>query len=232
MNKLLLTAIAATIAVGANAQYLMDQIGPDGSGQSTANINASQDFEASFDIYDCMVTDDFTVGSAANVTGVEAVMGIYNATPNWSAVTGFHVEIYSTGTAAATNLTGDVFSQLVPAGSATIDQSWVGGTFGISKITIIGLNVNLAAGTYWIGVSGAMDFTPNGQIGVATSTFGGGGANSLQSNPGGGFGIPGNQQTIPNDSAFRVSGQLVPEPGTFVAIGLGLAALVLRRRSK
>lgn len=235
MNKILITALGAVLFAGANAQFLMDQIGPDNTGQLTGTVAASQDFEAAFDQFDVIVIDDFTVAGPANITGVEAVMGMWNnAAINWANVTAFRIEIFSSTASATTSLTGNVASQSVAAGSATIDTGWIGGANIVSKVSMSGLNINIgAAGTYWIGVMGVMDFTNQGQVGTSTSTVGTG-TNAFQANPGGGFALPGNGNPLnpAANAAYRVTGTVVPEPGTFIAIGLGLAGLALARRRK
>ncbi|MEO7453419.1 MAG: PEP-CTERM sorting domain-containing protein [Fimbriimonadales bacterium] len=241
MNKIVITALAAVLVAGANAQFLMDQIGPDNSGTGTS-VFASQEFEATFPTFHIGAIDDFTVGGAANITGVEAAMGLFGGTnpPRaWANVLSFRVEVYSSVNAAAANLVGDVASTSVAAGSVNINEAWVGGVNQIALITISGLNLNIGSGgTYWLGVIPRMDFSNNqGQTGMVNSTWAGnnpGNDNAFQVNPGGGFAFPGNQQQIAGniDLAYRVTGTVVPEPGTFIAIGIGLAGLAVVRRRK
>jgi len=233
MNKLLLIAIAASLGAVANAQYLMDQIGPDNTGQTGQAVNASQDFMGAFPTFDINAIDDFTVGGAANITGVEVVMGMWNnANINFANVDGYRIEIYSSVAAGAANLVGDVASVAVTPANAVVDTGWIGGANIVSKVSMSGLNINIAAGTYWIGVMGLQDFATEGQIGTAGSTVGTG-TDMWQVNPGAGFGQGTSfQPTTPTNAAIRVTGTVVPEPGTFIAIGVGLAALALRRRSK
>ncbi|MDQ2986651.1 MAG: PEP-CTERM sorting domain-containing protein [Armatimonadota bacterium] len=234
MNRLLLTAIAATLGVAANAQFLMDQIGPDNTGQTGQTVHASQDFNGAFPTFDVNAIDDFTIGAAANITAVEAVMGMYNSVNiNFANVLGYRIEVYSSVAAGASNLVGDVASVAVAPANAVVDTSWLGGTNIVSKVSMSGLNINIgSAGTYWVGVMAVQDFALHGQVGVSGSTVGTGN-DMWQVNPGGGFGLGTSfQPVIPTNAAYRVTGTLVPEPGTFIAIGVGLAALALRRRSK
>jgi hypothetical protein len=161
-----------------------------------------------------------------------------NANLSWEAATGYKVMIYSSIAAATANFNGDVFDQVFTPGQVTVDNTWIGGANNVAKFTVSGLNIDLtSAGDYWVAVAPVIDFATAGQSGITGSIWTGntpGGLNGWQTNPGGGFAFPGNNQQINpgTDLAYRVSGTVVPEPGTFVAIGLGLAAIALRRRSK
>lgn len=234
MNRLLLTAIAATLGVAANAQFLMDQIGPNNAGQVGQTVHASQDFQGAFPTFDINAIDDFTVSAAANITAVEVVMGMWNnANISFSNVDGYRIEIYSSVAAGASNLVGDVASVAVAPGNAVVDTGWLGGANIVSKVSMSGLNINiLGGGTYWIGVMASQDFATEGQVGTAGSTVGTGN-DMWQVNPGGGFGQGTSfQPAVLTNAAIRITGTEVPEPGTFIAIGVGLAALALRRRTK
>ena len=94
------------------------------------------------------------------------------------------------------------------------------------------LSVTLPApGTYWLAVMGDMPGTaaPN-QHGIFQNTSNPGNQNATWVNPGGGI-IPGG---APTDSGADASYRLhaVPEPGSMIALGIGLAALLARRRRR
>lgn len=231
--RLLAFAGAVMLGAAANAALVMDQL-PRALGDFN-NILASQDFEAANDAFDITLIDDFTVnGSQLLVTNVTAHMGGWNGFQNshWtnpSIIRGFRVNIYSSIANAGNNIT--VASVDIAHGAATIGAGFGGANFD----RVVSLAVNLAlpgAGTYWVGVQGLMDFTGNGQIGVANSLWAGntpGGANAFQANPGEGFG-QGKTFAANTDAAYAV--EAVPEPATMLALGGGLAALLARRRRK
>ncbi len=198
------------------ATIVMDQLGPDRAAQNNGTANASQDFEAANNAFDVAVIDDFTLTGAFQLDTIEAVFQGYGtaftaAKFTDGSITGYRVEVYSSAAAALANLTGDVASVLIPSASATMSVPWVaaqplsgGVTLTVSSIPAL----NLAAGTYWIGVIPVMNFTGNGQIGAKPSSFAGipGNSNSRQVNPGGGFAIPGNVNVLNTNIALRING--------------------------
>jgi hypothetical protein len=236
-NKLVLSLAALAIGAVSQADVVLNHIPLNMADVST--LNSSQDFEASFDAFDSGVIEDFSVTALqTNITEVQVMMGGYNGFTSgaqWSSVTGFRVNFYTSPAAGGANLTGNAGNQLVLSGGATIvDPGW--SLFnGTVRRVVLPINVNLPGpGTYWVGVTAVMDAgSAVAQIGVADNLVTTGGDNSNQINPGGGFGLPpGNFNSLGLDSAYRVEATAVPEPGSMIALGLGAAALAARRRRK
>jgi hypothetical protein len=133
---------------------------------------ASQDFEASFDIYDNQAADDFTVtGGPWNINLVKFI-GHYSTT---GPAAGFNIYFYNDnaglpGTLITSypsvgySVLGDVFSCTLPS-------------------TLV-----LADGTYWISVQVRMDFSPYGQWYWRANALPLIGYEGAWQNPGDGFG--------------------------------------------
>jgi hypothetical protein len=235
-KKLFIIAFATAICGAAHADLvIMDQI----SGNTFQSGSASQDFESSFNAYDVAVIDNFsTVLGGENLTSVTMFGQVYGGTVgvrSWNNVTAYRVEIYSSSAAATSSLTGDVASQTVAAGAAA--RTDINAQVALVRIPVsIALMANQS---YWLGVIPVMNFSGgNGQVAVNVTSTGTGNPSdkdARQANPGGGFGIAGNNAQIrlstgaPVDAGYAVTA--VPEPGTIAALGLGAAAL-LRRRNK
>ncbi len=172
--------------------------------------------------------------------------------------TQYFVEIYSGGApnAGGSVIFGDMTTNRFSSASATVNYEGGGsgnlfrvfntvapppGTAPGTTRQIWNHTVNigglvLGPGTYWIRFKGgpAGGFYPSttheGMRGVA-------GANALQENGGVWVnavdaGNPGTAPDVAQDLPFILSGTIVPEPGTLIALGLGAAALAARRRRK
>lgn len=222
----------ATLCGFANAQVFFDQIPPSTSEGDT--VWTSQDYEAAIDAKDVNYVDDFAADASQTQIGlVEAAMATRAGSfvDLWAQVTGFRVEIYSSLAAATGNLTGDVASVLVSSANATVTPLGAGWPTS-SSIVSLPVNINLpSSGTYYVGVMGVLDGGANNDIvGVFNNTTNGGGGNGTMVNPGGGWGLGGNMMDTNADAGYRLTA--VPEPASMIALGIGAAALLRRRRKQ
>jgi hypothetical protein len=181
----------------------MDQIGTDPSVFSPFRTNpASQDFETSFNPFDISAIDDFILPRPLRLTTVEAVVqGAGGTAPQnqnlfTGNITAYRVEIYSSPTAAAAGLTGDVFSTIVPFQQAQVQTGYAAGDPRTGLVRIPISTPALAPGLYWLGVVPVMEFGAGfGQTGVMfqqDNPGSPGNFNGRNANPGGGFAFQNN----------------------------------------
>ncbi|MCK5080486.1 MAG: hypothetical protein KAR09_11095, partial [Bacteroidales bacterium] len=123
-------------------RILVDQLDPDASGW------ASQDFEASYDIYDCQGADDFVI-PAGQYWDIQSVTAIGSGSPGPFNVVNVHFYADAGGMPNATALQSFM-------GIAATDIS------GTLDITIPG-GIILTGGTYWVSVQDAAPYVSNGQ---------------------------------------------------------------------
>lgn len=222
MKGKILLLLGACVTAGAQADILLDTITPGTAGGGYA----SQDFEPANNAFDVVNAETFsTTATAYQLTSVSAGFVRGSSSTDFSGVSAWRVEIYSSVSAAASNLTGDVASLSFTNAQATFTPLSPTGakvSFNLSQL--------LSPSTsYLVGVIPVMNFGSFGQTFVVTGS--GDNGQSWQINPGGGFAFPGNVSNVTGDAAYRVEATgVVPEPASMVALGLGLAAVVRRRR--
>jgi hypothetical protein len=232
--RTLLSLSFVAVAVAANAQ--MNHIDNIGGLRQTVNLTDNsviQNF-GDFPTFSTVVLEDVLLGAGqTQLTNIEVAFGVDPNGLDLSQKT-WNLHVFSgpgalTGNASGTitgdvaNVTGLVASSITSLGTISNARSW---RYGFN------INVNLNPGLYWIGMTVNEDFS-NGQAFILDNTtpllLGNGTANnSLAYNPGAGFG------QVVTQNAFTAAYSLtaVPEPGTMIALGAGLAALAARRRRK
>lgn len=236
-NKTLATVAVLVLGCAANADVVLNQISVTEGDNGPASV--SQDFEAAFNANDIVFADDFTVDSLhLSVTRVEAVAALFTgggplSDSVWATVTGFRVEFYTSIAAAvgSPTLAGNAGSQFVPIGSVTRTNLGFLSN-GSASLVDMALSVTLpSAGTYWLAVMAAMPAGASGnQHGITQNNTSPGNTNATWVNPGGGFSLSGNFQNSNADASYRL--HAVPEPGSMIALGIGVAALLARRRRR
>jgi hypothetical protein len=173
------------------------------------NSNVSQNFEASFDVYDCQGADDFEVptGETWSIESID-VLGVYfNGT---GPATSFNVYFYND----AAGLPGTEVASALNA--AYTDP---GGTGSVS--VAFSPAIVLTAGSYWVSVQANLDFGVGGEWGWTEQL-----QTNLESafqNPGGGFGVcPAWAYRVTTcaigtapyyDNSFRLNGTIGGGPG-------------------
>ena len=225
-NRLSLIAAAVTLCAQAQSQaaVILTQIDPL---VTAPNSTSSQIFEAGFANFNSAVIDDFTVAVPTTLDSVSVAFWAQNGFASFAQVTAWHVEVYSSIGSAVSSLTGDVAGQIVPNASATL--SALGANANNFQIVTLPISMALpASGIYYIGVLAVLDFAAGGQVFVAHSA-GSGGDNGTLVNPGGGFALAGNQQSITGDAFINLSGT-VPEPAGAGLLAAGMVLAGFRRR--
>jgi hypothetical protein len=222
-NRLIYVLALVAVSGASYAQWYNG----DFDGRNGGNISNNPGFQSN-------IYDDFNVGGPGwMVTGVFGNVltqqgGDFTAL-NWEIRSG--VSVGSGGT-------------LVASGTGAPTNTLTGGSgFGYTeyKVRVTGLNVNLAPGTYWLGLGVVSASGVNNQFMSTTS-----GANAIGTPPGNNgnsfwnsssFGFNWvDVQTVLGagtwDFSMGVEANPVPEPASLIALGTGIAAIVARRRRK
>ena len=220
MNNAFGFSIAATMVIGGAASADVLYHNPVGAGGGTAVHQEWGDFPT----YSTYLVADFNVPNPGfTLTSVVAPMTVNGA---WVGVTTARLHLFP-------KVGSLPLGEDDPSASPIVPVSYDPQT-GI--LSTVGLNLDVAAGGYWIGLTGIGDF---GAVGRAFTLEGANKAGDPDAarNPGGAFNFPAGTDWFPiqtfvnwgwHDIALTVEGVPIPAPGA-VAL-LGVAGLVTRRR--
>ena len=222
--------LAAAAALTLSASVASAQIYDQSDYNSTGNSLVDQEF-ADFPDFSTYMVDDVNIAVPTTITDVTTyfTLGI----GNWAAVNTARLNIIPKSGSLPPNSADPSTGTVVPV---TL-------TFGADVIEVhaSGLNVNLAAGDYWFGLTPITNFGTDGQEFHQYTTASEGliGDVAAARNPGGGFGVGTDWIPAPTfdpltgddeNLAMLIDGVPVPEPTALGLAALGGLGLLRRRR--
>lgn len=228
--QVLAAALVAGSAAVSNADVLWDQSALGWPLPALPNALAGNP-NTTYTVADVNVT-----GAGWNITSVSMYWSCIDF--NWSSTTTGRLNIFSQTGALPSNSDNPSTGGLVPGTVAMTVETLFDDTVqqAYYRVTASGLNINLAPGSYWIGIT---PVAPSGmwgpELGMPAATQVG--AGSPYRSPFTGFGAP-PANTWANiyapdliDAAILIQGVSVPTPGAAALIGLGGLIAGRRRRA-
>jgi hypothetical protein len=232
-------AVCALTGASAHAAVLHDQLVTNLSDPDHVdnNIMLTQRFESGFTSLDIASLDDFTLTQASRITAISAqILGIsYEGAFDPAQIQNYAFSIYSSPAAGASSLTGDVANLVVSPADVTITPYADLTTPSLAVFLVrASVDIPLAAGTYWLGVTPRLDFQPDSDFTYILADAGQVGAGPVQVNPGAAFGFGASTSFSGTHTGFAIEGDAltggVPEPASWALMigGFGLAGATLR----
>lgn len=163
--------------------------------------------------------DNFTLSSDSEITRITfwgSASG--SASPELTNFSGWEIRVLNSNHGQLTDITIDKAS-LNPVYTGH-DNAFGGKEYQFTFDT----SISLAAGNYWLNVGAVqVDLNADGWYWSRSTTGDSDGQYSVNGFAAGWFPVSG-------DAAFQVEGQPVPEPTALTAVGLGVVALIRKRR--
>jgi len=196
------TALALVIAAPASANVVYQSLADD----SAAQVEGAWCADCSY--YQAEVQDQFTLGSSANITGVNLWIYASGGYDTAAIATGYTFHVYNSDRSSL------LYSQLVfPVTTFATRQ----GIYSLEKQVGGSLSgLSLSAGTYWAGFEAPM---------MGTMGFAGGNGTGRQVGPNGDF-------ALGDNAGYQLLSSAAPEPASWAMMvgGFGLAGAAMRRR--
>ena len=222
LNKYLVLAAATLVTSGAYAQVYSN-----GVANGTNGVRPTANWDPQGIIHDFTVTG----GNQAMANIRIELIDLTTPVGTFSTPTSVRIEFYDLGA-------GSIADLVHGTNTPFYDHTYTGSEFvkTLSGLTFFGGDLE-----YWDLTTSVYNFAAPGHFAMfmtmpgtgAVPIFWASSTPTVPGNPGAVFGPGINSQLVdPTNSEHAFTINAVPEPGTFVAIGLGLAALALRRRSK
>ena len=219
MKKIIALSLFAVAVSASQADPIVNQMDYDVNlgYWSTANAGAFSNYSS---------YENFTIGTQTTVTDILWA----GMTENWGTgiladnVSGFRVMITGDSAGVPGSVVYDTTFALGATNSVNVGPGYATPSQAYTH-SVGGLNIDLAAGDYWLHV-GAVYILPGETqwAWMATaSVYDGESISYDHTNLA--FLAPN-----PNDLAFGINGQPVPEPATMLVLGAGAAAIAARRR--
>lgn len=212
-----LTAVVVFVSSSSFGAVLFSQpnLSPDGFFSDSASYPPGVTF------YQQAMADDFSLGTASTIHQIVFWGSSENVlTPGLGNFTHFHLQVYDASFSS-------LFSAFVPVAALTPTATGnLNGVGGQEHRFTYNTAITLGPGSYWLHV-GAIYSNPVNDAFIWSSANGNG-ISSFKD-----LAIAGPWTPFPNgelDQAFELRGDVVPEPASMAALGLGALALLRRRR--